>query len=109
MPMPATATLDRPTTSRPQRLSALARANRVRLARAALKRQVADGSLPVVWVLRDVPAEAQGMTLGELLIAQHRWGQARCRRLLAALALGEHKPVGRLTDRQRQALVRRLG
>ncbi len=48
------------------------------------------------------------MTLGELLIAQHRWGQTRCRRLLAALDLGEHKPVGRLTDRQRQALLKRL-
>ncbi len=48
-------------------------------------------------------------TLGELLMAQHRWGQARCRRLLAALDLGEHKPVGRVTERQRQALIRRLG
>ena len=52
--MPATATLDRPTT-RPQRLSALEQANRVRLARAALKRQIADGTLPVTWVLRDSP------------------------------------------------------
>ena len=49
------------------------------------------------------------MSLGELLIAQHRWGQARCRRLLAALDLGEHKPVGRLTDRQCQALLTRFG
>ncbi len=107
--MPAIATLDRLTTSRPQRLSALEQANRVRLARAAIKRQIADGTLPVTRVLRDVPAEAQGMTLGELLIAQRGWGQTRCRRLLAAVDLGEHKPVGRLTDRQRQALVRRLG
>ena len=106
--MSATATLDRPTTSRPRRLSALEQANRVRLARAAIKRQIADGALPVTWVLREVPAEARGMTLGELLIAQRRWGQTRCRRLLAALDLGEHKPVGRLTDRQRQALLKRL-
>ncbi len=107
--MPATATLDRPTTSRPQRLSALEQANHVRVARAAIKRQIADGTLPVTRMLREVPAEAKGMTLGELLIAQHRWGQTRCRRLLAALDLQEHKPVGRLTDRQRQTLLRRLG
>ncbi len=90
-------------------LSALEQADRVRLARAAIKRQIADGALPVVWVLREVPAEAQGMTLGELLIVQRRWGQTRCRRLLGALDLGEHKSVGSLTDRQRQALLQRLG
>ena len=57
---------------------------RVRLARAELKRQVADGELTVADVVLDCPWEAESMTIADLLMSQHRWGRTRCRRFLHA-------------------------
>jgi hypothetical protein len=93
---------------RPQYLSALARANKVRLARAELKRRVAEGTLSAAEVVLDNPWEAASMTLAELLCAQRRWGSTRCRRFLAGIPMSETKTVGSMTDRQRKAVARSL-
>ena len=92
----------------PQHMRALARANRVRLARAELKRQVAEGEVSVAEVVLSCPWEAESMAIGDLLTSQHRWGQTRCRRFLAAIHMSETKTIGTMTDRQRHALVARL-
>jgi hypothetical protein len=97
------------TAQRPQHMQALARANRVRLARADLKRQIADGELTVSNVVLECPWEAESMTIGDLLVSQHRWGEMRCRRLLLSMTMSETKTVGSLTERQRHELVARLG
>jgi hypothetical protein len=89
----------------PQHMSALQLANRVRLARAELKRQVRARQIPAADVVRDVPWEAQTMAIGELLVAQHRWGRTRMLRFLARLAVGENKQLGSLTERQRRVLI----
>jgi len=86
-------------------MEALARANEVRLARAALKRDVSAGHRSVVDVITGSPWESESMSLSELLCSQRRWGRARSRKLLAAAALGEGKKVGTLTERQRRILV----
>jgi hypothetical protein len=91
-----------------QCMEALARANEVRLARAALKRDVSAGRRSVVDVVSDSPWESESMTLSELLCSQRRWGRARSRKLLASAALGEGKKVGTLTERQRRILVSAL-
>lgn len=108
--MEGTATLSRPSKARtrPQHLSALERANRVRLARAALKRRVAEGEAAAAEVILDGPWEAESMTVSELVMSQHRWGRTRCKRLLAAVPVPENKTIGSLTDRQRGALAERL-
>ena len=93
----------------PQHMRALAQANRVRLTRAELKRQVADGELTVAEVVLDSPWEAGSMAIADLLMSQHRWGRTRCRRLLASLPMSETKTVGSMTDRQRRALATLLG
>jgi len=93
----------------PQHMQALAQANRVRLARAELKRQVAEGELSVADVVLDCPWEAESMSISDLLMSQHRWGRTRCRRFLTAIPLPETKRVGSLTDRQRRAVAARLG
>ena len=93
----------------PQHLRALARANEVRLARAALKRSVASRETGVVEVISEVPWEAETMNLSELLTAQPRWGRTRTRKLLGSLGLSENKRIGTLTERQRTLLVERLG
>ena len=92
----------------PQHMRALAQANRVRLARAELKRQVADGETSVAEIVTECPWEADSMAISDLLLSQHRWGHTRCRRFLAAIPLTETKTVGALTERQRRALAARL-
>ena len=88
-----------------QCMEALARANEVRLARAALKREISAGHRSVTEVIMDSPWEAESMSLSELLCSQRRWGRARSRKLLASAALGEGKKVGSLTERQRRILT----
>jgi hypothetical protein len=92
-----------------QHMQALARANRVRLARAELKRLVAEGELSVADVVLSCPWEAESMAIADLLMSQHRWGRTRCRRFLGAIPMSETKTVGSMTDRQRNALAARLG
>jgi hypothetical protein len=95
-------------TPAPQRLRALERANEVRLARAELKRRIAEGESSVAEVLRDPPDEAQSWAIGELLTCQRRWGSTRCRKFLFQHQIVETKPVGALTERQRRILVDQL-
>lgn len=88
----------------PQHLRALARANEVRLARAELKRQVAEGEISAAHVILECPWEAASMTVSDLLTSQRRWGSTRCRKLLASIPMSENKTVGSMTERQRKAL-----
>jgi hypothetical protein len=81
--MNATVTIT-PTAS--QHMRALERANRVRLARAELKRRVATGELDAAEVI----------------------GQTRCRKFLAQIPMSETKTVGSMTDRQRRTLAAML-
>ena len=60
-----------------QHLRALKHANRVRLARAHMKRQVAAGDLCPAEVILTCPWQAQSMDISDLLMSQKRWGLAR--------------------------------
>ena len=88
-----------------QHLKALEHANRVRLARAHMKRQVAAGELAAAEVILSCPWQANSMDISDLLMSQKRWGQARCRRLLLSIGVPENKKIGTLTERQRVALA----
>jgi hypothetical protein len=92
----------------PQHLQALQRANHVRLARAALKRRIAEGELAVAEVVLSCPPEVAGMAVCDLLMSQRRWGRTRCRKFLGAIPLAENKTIGSMTDRQRRALASML-
>ena len=92
----------------PQHMQALAQANRVRLARAELKRQVAEGEATVAEIVLSCPWEAESMAIADLLMSQHRWGRTRCRRFLAQIPMGETKTIGSMTERQRNELAKRL-
>ena len=50
-----------------QHMRALAQANRVRLARAELKKQVSEGEASVADVVLECPWEAESMTISDLL------------------------------------------
>jgi hypothetical protein len=88
-----------------QHLRALEYANRVRLARAGMKRRIARGELCAAEVVLSCPWQAHTMSISDLLMSQKRWGRTRCRRLLVSLGVPENKQVGTLTERQRQALA----
>jgi|ERR1039457_4263790 hypothetical protein len=92
----------------PQHMRALERANKVRLARAGLKRRVAGGEIGVAEVILDCPWEAQSMAVADLLMSQRRWGQTRCRKFLAQIPMSEQKTVGSMTERQRRTLAAML-
>jgi hypothetical protein len=96
------------TTSDPQRLRALERANEIRLARAALKRRIAHGEVSAAEVILECPDAAHSWPVGDLLLSQRRWGDTRCRKFLAGNQIVETKPVGKLTDRQRRLLANSL-
>ncbi len=92
----------------PQRLRALERANEVRLARAELKRRIAEGDVSAGEVILNSPWEASSWSVGDLLMSQRRWGSTRCRKFLSRNQIGEMKQVGALTERQRRMLATAL-
>jgi hypothetical protein len=92
----------------PQHMRALERANKVRLARADLKRRIATGEVNVTDVILECPWEAQSMTVADLLMSQRRWGETRCRKFLAVVPMSEAKTIGSMTERQRRTLAQML-
>ncbi len=96
------------TPSEPQRLRALEHANAVRLARAELKRRIAEGDVSAAEVILACPESVQRWTVGELLTSQRRWGSKRCRKFLERNGISEIKLLGSLTERQRRLLATQL-
>ena len=100
--MTQTATM---TSEPPQRLRALERANEVRLARAELKRRIAQGQVSAARIILDSPWEASSWAVADLLMSQRRWGSQRCRKFLTRSGISERKEIGKLTERQRRLLA----
>lgn len=92
----------------PQRLRALEHANAIRLARAELKRRIAEGQVSAAEVILECPDAARRWTISELLLSQRRWGSTRCRKFLERNGVSEIKPIGALTERQRRLLAEEL-
>jgi len=95
-------------TRHPQRLRALERANEIRLARAELKRLIADGVISAAEVILTPPGAALSWAIGDLLMSQRRWGSTRCRKFLLRNQINENKTIGALTERQRRLLADQL-
>ncbi len=95
-------------TPEPQRMRALERANEIRLARAELKRRIADGGISAADVILAQPLEARSWAVGDLLMSQRRWGYTRSRKFLSQNLISETKQVGALTERQRVMLASQL-
>ncbi|MFI4991042.1 MAG: hypothetical protein ACHQHO_09065 [Solirubrobacterales bacterium] len=89
-------------------MRALERANKVRLARAELKRKVSLDQIDAAEVILSCPWEAHSMAVADLLMSQRRWGQTRCRKFLAQIPMSEKKTIGSMTERQRRTLAEML-
>jgi len=99
------ATAAAPTTRTAQYMDALDRANAVRLARAQVKREVNLGERDITEVILNPPTGCHTMPIIDLLMAQRRWGKGRVNKLLSSIPMPEKKPIGSLTERQRNTLV----
>ncbi|MCA1571661.1 MAG: hypothetical protein LC798_15375 [Chloroflexi bacterium] len=93
----------------PQNMTALAKANTIRIGRSALRLQVAAGEVRAVDVLADPPACTHTLTVAGLLGWQHRWGDDRTRRVLVRAGVRETQTLAALTDRQRARVARAMG
>lgn len=109
-----TATMTRPTISAApprsieQRTTALANANRIRVWRADLKRDLKAGRQSILPLLLDPPADLVSMRVFDLLLAMPRYGRTKVHRLLAVRHISAVKTVGGLSERQRGELVSAL-
>ena len=89
--------------SHPQHMAALAEANRIRFARADLKRDIRTGLVTLAEAFEH--PDVGSMPALNLLKAQWRWGDMRARRTMRYLMMSEGRAVCSLTDRQKRALV----
>lgn len=93
--------------ARVQREAARARANYIRMSRAALKRRVRDGEVSVAEILEDPPEYARGMKISALLLALPHVGHHRVRKLLRGIC-GEDLTLDRLSEYTRGRVIERV-
>lgn len=91
-----------------QHMDALAKANKVRLDRAAFKRMVSARNEQLSKALLNPPDFILSAPIAELLRSQPRWGYSKVRKFLAMYAIFENRKVRDLTTRQRQLLAAAL-
>jgi hypothetical protein len=94
-----------PSRSLDQRLDALERANRIRVSRAQLKRELKSGETSFDQVLLDPPGFVLTAKVYDMLLAVPRLGRVRASKLLAQCRISHSKTIGGLSDRQRAELV----
>jgi hypothetical protein len=90
-----------------QYMQALGEANRIRMARAVLKRKLkADKSLSLaISVLRDPPEYVRTMRIGDFLTALHRIGEMKAGTILNSVEASPNRSLEALTKRQRGAIA----
>jgi hypothetical protein len=92
-----------------QRMDALEGANRVRLRRAQLKRDLKARRVSVCDVLADPPAWVGTMKVFDLLLAVPKVGRTKANKMLRGCVVSPSKTVGGLSPRQRGVLLAALG
>jgi hypothetical protein len=86
-------------------MHSLDRANEIRTARAALKRELASGTVKIEDVLAQPPAFATTAKVSDLLRATPGFGPVRATRVLARCQIPPAKTAAALSERQRVALI----
>lgn len=93
-----------------QAMSALQRANEVRLAKAAIRAEVKDGELALRDVLTDVPACIEKVALEELLTWLPKHGLTKARKVMrtCGIYIAPTARVGALSLSTRLAVIERV-
>ncbi len=97
-----------PTRSASQRHTALARANKIRVQRAALKRDIKSGQTHLADVLHKPKEWALTAKVHDLLLCVPGVGAVKAAKMLQQCRVSGSKTVGGLSDRQRGELVAML-
>jgi hypothetical protein len=97
-----------PARSLQQRMAALEHANRIRMARAQLKRDIVARRARAVDVLTAPPEWAHTMRVLDLLLAIPKVGRVKAMRMLNRHGISPSKTLGGLTVRQFDALLGEL-
>lgn len=96
--MPVTAAPER---TQQQRTAALIKANRIRLKRAQLKRDLKHKRVSPLDLLHEPPEWIETMKLNDLLLAVPKYGRVKVTRLLRDHRISPSITVGGLSSRQR--------
>lgn len=91
-----------------QQMSALEKANFVRFARVALRRNLRAGSASIFDVLSDPAPECASMKVRQLLLTIPWWGGVKVDRFMVTCRVSHSKTVGGLSERQRSEIAERL-
>lgn len=91
-----------------QHLVALDYANKIRIGRAKIKRELKAGQVGIRALILDPPDSIKSATVYEIITSMNRWGQYRARKILAVAGVTEYTTMGSLTDRQRFSLIAEL-
>lgn len=92
-----------------ERHSALEEANRIRFARADVKRQLKSGELDMYELLMDPSEELKGAKAQEMLLAMRGMGRIKVNRVLREAGISTSKTLVGLTHGQRDRLIKVLG
>lgn len=98
-----------PDRSYAQRMTAIERANDIRIKRARLKRDIKARRVSAAAVLLDPPEWTHTMKVIDVLLAIPKYGDVKACNTLSRNAVSVVKTVGGLTRRQRLDLVASLG
>lgn len=102
-----TVTLATPERSLEQRLTALREANRIRSARAVLKKRIARRQRS--WTVALSDPDCDTMKVVDLLLVVPAIGRVKANTILRRCEISPSRSVGALTERQRLALLEHVG
>lgn len=88
-----------------QRMTALDRANHIRIERAHLKDEIRHGAVDAIPILNDPPEIMLTCKVIDLVVCIPKIGNVKARSILNRCHIGLAKTVGGLSDRQRGELV----
>ncbi len=91
-----------------QRNDALVIANRIRLNRAQVKRDLKTGKVSIVNLLEDPPESIYTMPVWELIKAIPYVGVSRISRMTKSCTVSQRRTIGNLTDREHAELLETL-
>lgn len=89
-------------------MDALARANKIRSARAQLKRDLKAGRKSIHDLLLEPPEFIETAKVFELLQAVPKYGRVKVNKVLGICRISPSKTIGGLSQRQRAELVSQL-
>ena len=88
-----------------QRREALVEANRIRLKRAQLKRDIKAGRVSVHHLLIEVPEYIETMKVFDLLLATPKIGRVKANKYMQICRISPSKTIGGMSARQRAEIA----